>query len=181
MIPPYQADICSWESRGPAARWSCPALQTGHREDAVPPKFAQQGSGMFGLAPRSWSIKGSFCTLTAQPRLSRPEDGPPGHSAPGWTVGRQGEGQESHPTLRPVPSGCERSWTWSDQLLWLSSALAASQGCYRECHCHGNHESGQHLAEPGMPGALRASHLPSGATEASGKGGASTWHLLGAH
>lgn len=56
----------------------------------------------------------------------------------------------------------------------LSSALAPSQGCYRECHCHGNHESGPHLAKPNMPGTLGASL----ATERCCLARASPWDSL---
>lgn len=118
--PSYQADICSWESQGPAARWSCPAFQTGHREDAVLPKFAQQGSGMVGLAPRSWSIKGSFCTLT------------PSQGCPGQRMALQDTALQAG-----LWAGRERGRRATP--LWVLSPLAVStarRGLTSCCGCH---------------------------------------------
>lgn len=120
------------EVRPPCQTASAPGNAAGGpgerpRGDTVLPRGAQQGSVMAwpALGPRPHP--GSSCTLTFLLKLSEQEGGPPGRGAPvGTPVAR--EAGELPPPRHPGPSGCGRSWTRSDRLSWLSSALVTSQG-----------------------------------------------------
>lgn len=70
-------------------------------------------------------------------------------------------GRRAALTQHPVPSGCERSWTRSDLLSWLSSALATSQGCYMSAVAMETMNQGHTLHSQTCEGLSRAS-LPTG-------------------
>lgn len=57
-------------------------------------------------------------------------------------------GRRAAPSQHPVPSGCERSWTRSDLLSWLSSATATSQRCYVSAIAMETMSQVRTLAEP---------------------------------
>ena len=66
-------------------------------------------------------------------------------------MGRE-RGRRAAPSQHPVPSGCERSWTRSDLLSWLSSATATSQRCYVSAIAMETMSQGRTLAEPNTRG-----------------------------
>lgn len=164
VAPPRQAGVCSGASQRTCSSSSTDGAQKRHSPAYVctgwPGPGPHPGHPLHPQIPAEvvWARGVALLSIMLQ-------------AGPQWSE----RGRRAAPIQHPVPSGYKCSWSPSDWLSWLSSALATSQGCYHECHRHGNHESGPHSAEPNMPGALRASHLP------MGRATPGIWHLLGTH